>query len=306
MIRIGIADWEEEYVKKLVRYLQKYGNGKWVVSGFTTKEDLLQYREKRMIDVLVCTDKKMLRHNDNGMSGIQLWLSSTKSNLEKIGEQEYVAYRFQSAAEIGRCLDRIIGEYKTDADMTQTWVAIYSPIGRCGKTTLAMEIVNLSTLGRWIYFGLEDYNSFFDSTQKAASLTDELLYFWKERKPEQVLRIIEQTEGFIVTGTSLLDARNITIEDVRWIKTLLNNNQYEGILFDIGSGVLKNLQVLQEFDVVIVPYLCEERALAKKKVFERLLGQQELIEDIERFWFVNMGDQMEINQVKRNLLGGKI
>ncbi len=306
MIRIGVVDWEQEYVKSLVRYLQKYSNGKWVVSGFTSEQDLLRDRGKKMLDILVGTDKEMLKQIGNGISEIQLWLTPVKCNLEKIEDQGYVAYRFQSAAEIGKCIERIISDYKKNTDTDLTWVAMYSPVGRCGKTTFALEITRLETFGRWIYFGLEDYSTFADSAQENTSLTDEFLYYWKERREEKVLQIIEQTAGFIATGSSLLDVKNVTIEDVRWIKKLLTKSQYKGILFDIGSGVLQDLHIFQEFDVVIVPYLCEKSALTKKNGFKNLLEQQEMKEELKRFWFVNMSDQKETNEVKKKLLGGEM
>ncbi len=304
MLRIGVVDCEKDYVKKLVRYLQKYSGGKWLVSGFTNQQDLVNYTDQKALDIVVGTDQKILTNACKGMGEIQLWLKSVACDLEEIQKQVYVAYRFQSALEIAKCIERIIRDYGKNIEEEITWVAMYSPIGRCGKTTLAIEITKEAMSGRWVYLGLEDYNSFENSSNDNAYMTDELFYYWKERKGDNILHIIEETEGFIQTGSSFLDGKDVTIEDVRWLKKLFVKSKYKGILFDIGSGVLHSLHIFQEFDIIIVPYVKEKNALAKKYSFEKLLEENNMMDEMKRFWFVNMGDQSELSKVKSRLLGG--
>lgn len=306
MIRIGVVDCEKEYVKRMVCYLQKYSSGKWVVSGFTSQQDLINYMGKKMLDIVVGTDQGILANACKGKGEIQLWLKSEECDLEEIEEQVYIAYRFQSALEIGKCIERIIRDYEKNIEEEITWVAMYSPIGRCGKTTLALEITKKGMSGRWVYIGLEDYNSFAASSKDNEYMMDELLYYWKERKGDNILHIINQTEGFIETGSSFLDGKDVTAEDVRWLKKLFIKSKYKGVLFDIGSGVLQSLHIFREFDIVIVPYVKEENALVKKCCFEKLLEQHEMKDEMKRFWFVNMGDQNEISKVKEKLLGGDV
>ena len=132
----------------------------------------------------------------------------------------------------------------------------------------------------------------------------EFLYYWKEKKEEKVLQMIEETEGFIPSGRSFLDGKSITEEDIKWIKKIPQKRKYKGILFDIGSGVLQSIYLLQTFDVVIVPYLKDTNALAKKHCFETLLEQYEMLEHLRGFLFVDMGDSGAINKVKERLLEG--
>lgn len=305
-VRIGVIDHETEYVTSLITFLQKYSKGKWDLCGFTNEQALVDFTDKKSLDLLVGTDRKILHRAGMEKDLIRLWLGSGPCDLEEIESKVYMVYRFQSANEIGKRIERVIQGEKKDVEDNMAWVAIYSPVGRCGKTTLALDVVKDGMFGNWLYLGMEDYSSFEDTGNgKRSFIAEQVLYYWKERKGDKLLQLIGQAEGILPTGGFPTDRKQIDQEDMQWLKEVLIPSRYRGIICDIGSGILQDLQMLEVFDAVIVPYVTEERALVKKSHFEKLMEQRELTHILERVWFVNMGVQKEIRDMKNKMFGGE-
>lgn len=301
-VKIGVIDEEKEYVTKLISYLQKYSKGKWDLCAFTNVQALENHLNKRVLDILVGTDKNILEKRRGRNDGICLWLTEQRCDYREETDKLYVVYRFQSAREIGRCIERIIQNERKNVDEDKSLIAIYSPVGRCGKTTMVLDVVTGGRYGKWLYMGLEDYSSFENNNGDKQAMMDEALYYWKERKDDKLLQLMEQSENVLVTGTSFLDGKQINTEDLRWIRILLLKSRYKGIVLDIGSGIIQDFQLFGEFDKVIVPYITDERAMTKIRNFERLFDSQEREEDKKRLCFVDMNK--EIAMVKREIFGG--
>lgn len=299
-IKIGVMDEEKEYVTSLITYLQKYSKGKWDLCAFTNVQSLENHLDKSLLDILVGTDRRILERRCEKKAEVGLWLSDQKCDYREESDKLYVIYRFQSACEIGRCIERIIQNERKSVDEEKAIVAIYSPVGRCGKTTMALDVAGSGRYGKWLYMGLEDYSSFENGNNETTVGMDEALYYWKERREDKLLQIMECADNVLATGTSFMDGKQIDAEDVRWIRSLLLKSRYKGIILDIGSGILQDLQLFQEFDKVVVPYITEKRALVKKRNFERLMDSQDM--DKNLLYFVDM--DKEILKVKKEVFGG--
>lgn len=267
-IKIGVLDKEREYVTKLAAYLQQYGKGKWDLSAFTDEKLLNDFLEKRMLDILVGTDRRSLLNRHGNRDLTRLWLADEKGDYGKKEDNFHTIYRFQSTEEIAKCIAGIVKQQQKCMLGNKQMVALYSPVGRCGKTSLALDVVKNRLYGKWLYVGMEDYSSFVDSSQKVIS--DEFLYYWKEHREEKLQSVLEQVEDVLVTGTSYFDVKQMETEDITWFQAVLQKTDYIGAIFDIGSGVMKSFQMLQAFDVILVPYLEEETARIKKGNFKGL------------------------------------
>lgn len=304
-IKIGVMNDEKEYVLNLIAFLQKYGKEKWELSAFTKEESLKVYLKERTLDLLVATDKSVLANVVEENYLLKVWLTDEKNQEREDIGQWYSIYRFQSASEIGKRIDEIINREINSVWISQSLVAVYSPVGRCGKTTLALEVVKSERYGKWLYFGMEDYSSFYRSQNGEEDVADELLYYWKEQKVEKFLVELEQIEDVIVTGTSFFDSKKIEIQDMNWLKKTLEQSGYRGVIFDIGSGTLQDFQMFKVFDYIIVPYVEEERARIKKENFETLFSLQGMENCEERLVFVDMDKKAEISAVMEKIFGGE-
>ncbi len=301
-VTIGILDIEKDYVMKLTAYLQGYGKGRWDLTAFTQTESVEEYKKRKTLDMLVCSDREQLMQlGDKDCA--KLWLSEEEREGVEKREDIYVVYRFQSAREIGKCMEGVIRQEKKREGDSCPLIALYSPVGRCGKTSLAMKVVKEGTYGKWLYVGMEDYSSF-SIKDSQHLLTDELLFYWKEQREEKILELLEQMGDVVVTGTSYFDLKRITREDMRWFHRVVTNSAYRGVIVDMGIGMLESLQVLEAFSAVIVPYVVNEYADRKREHFENLLAVQGMVSCKEKLQYMNMDNTEEVIEKMDRLFGG--
>lgn len=306
-IKIGVLDSEQEYVTKLSAYLQRYGGMRWEVSAFTNEDTLKSYLQKRKLDVLMGTNQRQLMNVKADDCVARLFLveeSDGENMLEADKEWKkniYVAYRFQSAKKIGQCLEGVIRQEQLVTSMGIPMVAMYSPVGRCGKTSLLLDMVDSGTYGRWIYIGMEDYSSF---VAEDCLGTDEFWYYLKEKKREQLLNYIQEVKGVVGSGTSYFDLRRIDRKDIGWMREVLKDSDYRGVVFDIGSGVLQSVEFLKGFDYWLVPYVEEEIAKRKSENMKRLLECSGMEECYENMICFNIGDTKEVQTIWKKVFGG--
>lgn len=321
-VKIGILDEEKEYVEMLAAYLGRFGKGQWITAAFTDWTVLHSYLRAGRLDILAGTNQEELRKLQQEYDGLTLlWLSDQKNGQSN--RQENMAafrsvYRYQSARLIAVTIQNLVEQRCLTLELDRQMVAIYSPVGRCGKTSLALEVVRNETYGKWLYIGMEDYSSFpvvadneeipaAQDTIRGVKYTigmEDFLYYLKERQDEKILTLIEQSDGVIPSGRLLFDTRQITKEDMLWIRNILRHSGFCGVVFDIGTGVLQDYEIFTVFDYLLIPYLPEEAALIKKENFERGLDWAGAAFMKEKILYVNMEDRKQVVEVMKTIFKG--
>ena len=303
-VRIGVMDKEIRYVERLSAYLNRYGSNAWNVAAFTDEGILEKYMEERRVDLLVATGgeelKKLHRKYpersyvilseeavDNGLSGIS-------------GQNVLFIYRYQSAKIIGECIKDFMECAGLTINSSKVRVVLHSPVGRCGKSTLAKEFVSLGVGGKWLYVGMEDYGG----TGAGESTGDDFLYYMKERREEEVLGIISNCEGIISSPFSMFDVRRVSREDMEWFFDVFEKEKnYRGVLFDMGTALIENYNLMLVFDYVVVPFINGGNSLSKKRHFEELINAYELNELMEKMHFIDMNSEISsMEKLKKILL----
>lgn len=296
MIRIGILDKEDGYVRKLAAYLNRYGKGKWNIAAFTDWELLKCYMEKRRLDIIAGTREEDLKELQKIHREISiLWLRDDKEEegLKKTDIRSYSVFRFQSAKAIGEHTREMINQMGICNQSVKKMVAMYSPVNRCGKTELALNLVKSRRYGRWLYIGMEDY-SFFEM-DKEEERAEAFLFFIKERQKEKLLSLLAEGFDVIVSVFSPFDLKQIERDDIKWlIEILRNHSVYSGVIFDFGTGILQDFNIFLLFDCLLVPYLSEEKSIAKKEKLKQLLQAYGLEAVMEGMGFLNMEKEEEV------------
>ena len=279
MIRVGIMDKEELYVGKLAAYLNRRNKGKIQCNAYTEEDKLLTGIDRQGFQVVLSTEKKLLEQITRQQEKICcVWLTETEEK-----DRMYCICRYQSGTVIMETLNRILDREGLCMGQDRKVIAVYSPIGRCGKTTLLLDYVGSCTDSQWLYIGMEDYGAV------EGQMADTLLYYTKERRREKVLEQIEGCSGKIVSPFSPFDSKTVNREDMIWLSELLKQQtRYQGILFDIGTGVLEEIGVLTVFDQVIVPYLPGEISDRKREHFVQLVKAYGMEEWLEQVGFLDM------------------
>lgn len=325
MIKIGILDKETQYVTRLSAYLNRYGKGMWSVSAFTETDSLAKYMSDKFIDVLVLTNKEaLLKIKDQYGDRCYIWLADEREH-RSVGPSEqriYMVYRYQSAKHIGETLKDIVEYLGMLTQASKKNVVIYSPVGRCGKTTLATSFVT-ETLGeKWLYVGMEDYGG--SSMYREAGESnrrnekdvrevmymdilgdgdaENFVYYLKERDERAMLAIMSKCGGMIPSAFSLFDTRLVSREDIKWFFEVFEKAlEYKGVIFDMGTGILSDINVLSEFKYIIVPYINDSISMAKRMQFEEIIQAYELSEMMDRVKYIDMSGGMPVEELKRLL-----
>lgn len=307
-LRIGILDDEREYVENLSAYLGRFGKGRWMTAAFTDQEILRSYLKGKRLDLIAGTSVGELKKLQAEYSGLTfLWLSDQREVKEKDISFQFV-YRFQSAQVIGATIENMVNQAQMSGRREKAMVAVYSPVGRCGKTAMALRVAGDESYGRWLYIGMEDYSSFpfqQESTDNMGDTADadNFIYYLKERQAEKLLAFVEKSAGRIASGWSVFDRKQINAEDMAWLKNALRDSGYHGTVCDIGTGVLQSFDIFFLFDYILVPYLKEEKALIKKNNFESLIKLYEL--DDEKIRYINMENKQEVMEQMDEVFRGE-
>lgn len=300
-VRIGIFDEEEAYAGKLSAYLNRMGNGSWNVAAFTDKKAMEEYASRKKPDILAGTDMELLKKLKGQQNSIYIiWLKEKEEENRIHSSQDNMGItsicRYNSAKIIGKIIGEAAAKILTSKDTKKPVVAIYSPVGRCGKTSLALNIVKNENFGKWLYIGMEDYSYLREGRMESTDL-DSFLYFVKERNQEKIHFLLQGGQGIIPSAFSPFDTKQINETDIKWLIDVLQQMEMcSGILFDMGTGVLQELGWLSFFDYILVPFLSEEASMGKRRQFEKLVDAYELEEVKEKMRFLNMEDEREVSE----------
>lgn len=300
-IRIGIFDEEESYAGKMSAYLNRMGKGKWNAVAFTDEEAMEKYVEKRHLHILAGTDIEVLRNQKKRHKDTHIiWLREKEIPLKDNNTDIVSVCRYAGAKTIGETIGETAARLLTDTKSQKPLVAVYSPIGRCGKTALALHIVRNERFGKWLYIGMEDYGFLegkADSTGLDHISSDNFLYYVKERNQEKLHFLFNSEQRIIPSAFSPFDTKQINEADLKWLFAILQQMEmYSGIIFDIGTGILQNLEWLVLFDYILVPFLPEEGSMGKMEHFKDLVAAHDLEGLREKMEFLNMGDKSGVEE----------
>lgn len=310
-VKIGLYDEERSYAEKLSAYLNRKGNGKWIVSAYTNETLLERDAKETQIDMISGTNRQVLYKIRESHRKIPLlWLRETNKAFSGAPEEFPSVYRYQSAAAIAQALEEMVNTFMVHEKNKIPIAAVYSPVGRCGKTSLAMHLVKQGQYGRWLYIGMEDYSFLWARVKEPEDVmfseTDSFLYYIKEQNDEQLSLLMRESQGIIPSAFSPFDTKCLEKEDFQWLLEWLQGMEgYAGFIFDFGTGVMSEISILTLFDYIIVPFVQQEKELQKLEQFNDLINAYGLSGLNNRLLYVNMESEKEQNMILEKIGGGR-
>ncbi|MDO5154356.1 MAG: hypothetical protein Q4D51_00180 [Eubacteriales bacterium] len=309
-IRVCIYDKEEPFAKSLAALLNRYGEGKYKVIAFTDQKLLKEHMQQRTFHIFISSDMQLIREVKQQMPQIYLlWLREKEDEelpeIRKNISTWNMISKYAGAKKICHVVEQTTSKLVCAVGVERPVVAIYSPVGRCGKTEFALSLASKGAKREWLYIGLEDYGAVLnqDVVLQSYEWEDEFLYHIKERDEEKLKDLIERCQGVIPSLFSPFDGKQLNREDWAWIVDVMQKQTcYWGTIFDIGTGILQDLDWLNFFDAILVPYVAE--ADEKKEKFIRIIqayGQDEILEKVI---FLNMKDKESVRKQKEKMQYG--
>lgn len=258
---IGLAGAETSFLHRLMDY----------VNGRGEAEAFLCTREDRLQDEIVRKEPSVIFCMEDFAKEMEYTVQ--RVNFISDSDRKDGIYQYQSAGALYREMRRYIWKEvpkRMAADQEQQIIAVYSPLGRSGKTSFALAYAREHS---FFYIGMEEYGI---ATNDFCS-EGGLLYHIKNRKNDILSCLsgmMEDWEGVRVMGSPVLftDIRQLTGEDFAWfLGELRSQKDMPSVIMDFGSNCLVQLEILDLFDQVYVPILSGVTEERKLRQFKALL-----------------------------------
>ncbi len=293
--KVVLYDKEQEFVLALMNYLNRGTQVPVLSMAFTKEDEMLVYLTAHKVDLIV-TEVLPVTIKDSVNRTTPILYSYISENSEESNERvigSYRIFKYSPASEYIRVMLRIFSEEGNTSQSAGNGIciAVYSPIGRSGKTILAQALCRYySGQGqrkKSIYLGLEEYGVLGYENHRM----EELLYFIKQRASNISMKIKSlamEVQGYdsIPSAISYRELKELNSEDFQWLLTALcQEGIYDYIVADIGSASLSGVDLLQEFDVVYLPYLQDSDSEQKWKSFCESLMQRDWKREAMERWY---------------------
>lgn len=259
--RVGLLDCDTEYQKALMEYLNLRAAKNVQLFVFSRAELLEQFLLTNVLSLLLVGDEFA------GMRAECPVVVLTKYR-EYATFPQYI-FRYQSAELLLNNLLQLLSQDEKQEVGTGLFLAVYSPLGRCGKTTYARWLC--TQYASSLYVNWEG----FSDAEKDRELGSQFLYCIKSRN-ESCFSLFEDEKPFeIVAPCGFQDIRQIEEKDLKWFREGLEKRKiYDCIVFDIGPTVLMDFSLFRQFDRVLIPILSDAVSKGKIRDFERMLRQE--------------------------------
>ena len=294
--KVGLCDSDLEYTTTLMEYAcgrPDFGISFAVFSGMTA---IGEYLIEGHLDLIVTDDLMGCDVTEGGytyMSVQTIQFSEYRESDDGWQVKETIdryIYKYQKASNICQLLRDILAAGKEKGTKVSETIAVYSPLGRCGKTRLAKALAMDDEVRGGLYIAMEDIGI------NGARLANDILYLLKSGSPDLMERLNEEItneEGVYILrlSSSFVDTRDVTPDDVISLqKSLLGLGRFSTLVFDIGTAATSDLRILNCFDRLYMPVLRDNLSALKVETFMSYLSSIGLRNIITRLVPVDVPD----------------
>ena len=296
MAFLALYDTEAAYTVQLARFLGAQRSFPFEVRAFTEKEKLRQFLTMHTADLLLIAESDYTEDMVSLPASLTVILREGTGNPACSGLPGVTKY--QSGPELVREILRngpsgTPSLFASGSPGGPPLISIFSPVGRCGKSLLALALGLLLARSRpTLLISFDRYCGFpfLAAPQDAPTLSDLLCYI-REEEETSLRRILAAERDW--HGLTFLPpvrvARDIPDADGDEIRSLLSavrrSGQFETVLADFGSDVPDALSLLSDSKQIYMPVPDDPVSACKTDCFEhqlRLAGREDLLARITK------------------------
>ncbi|NLD48941.1 MAG: AAA family ATPase [Clostridiaceae bacterium] len=289
-LNLVIADMDEAYTESIVNYLMASHSQRFQVSSFTKKEllyDFLVNDSKKTDILLICPEFYCdSLPKDKITSIIFLAVGRLSEDVSDCG----VVNKYQHGEKLINEVLNLFSEKCKNISLNSTGskvtkaVAVYSPVGGSGKTTLstcmAKQCAKQGLQVFYLNFESMQSTTFFMDSKGGQSLS-EILFYLKGKNKNLQLKIEgtrltdkESNVHFFLPPDSMFELEEVEPEEIKkLISELKAMGQYDIIFVDMSSELSKrNLAIMEACDEIILVFPQDAVACVKADIFEKELG----------------------------------
>lgn len=283
---LAICDLEVTYASQFMEHMNHRKNLPFEVRAFTDLHSLDQFVQKTAIEILLISERAMLGLNLDMKQwkigqvivlgeGMKSTTSVTYPTVSKYQSSDSVIREVMAVYAAKSKAKKEIPIMKKDAKV----IGIYSPVGRCLKTSLALTMGELLAKERGtLYINLESYAGFEQlfHVNYQRTLSDAIYYLRKdnENMVHRINGIVQTVEhlDYLPPAPFPQDIASVTSKEwIRFLEILRYDSTYELVVLDIGENIDNVYAVLEQCDVIFMPMKNDLISGAKITQFEKIL-----------------------------------
>ena len=287
---LAVCDSETEYAYGLVDYLNLRKGFPFEVQVFTSAESLYSFALRHPLSVALVAQKDYEKEMEE-LPIEQIFLLGEQREGTK--DMERFIWKYQSCEKIVRELlewiarEGVVGR-PIAGGKEMKLVGIYSPVGKCLKTSYAFVLGQLlSKKHKVLYLNLECYSGLGQLLKKDfATDMSELLYYLHNTPDKLAYRLgsmVERVGGLDILPPfgSYLDFVSVSSEEwIHLLKEIERGSEYEYVLLDLSDGVQGLFDVLRLCNIIYTLGREDGFALAKIEQYKQVLEEC----DYEDIW----------------------
>ncbi|MBQ3104254.1 MAG: hypothetical protein IJC59_00105 [Lachnospiraceae bacterium] len=278
---LAVCDSEAGYACQLVDYLTTKQSFPFQVQVFTSPQTLEEYAAKKPLAVALVSERdyreEMCRLPISHVIILEEGAGRKIPNLKTLNKYQSIELLVKELLDWVSC-EGILGRPVSKGTQMKL-IGIYSPIGRCLKTSFSFVLGQLlSKKHKVLYLNLESYSGLGRLLEREFSenLSD-LLYYLQNTKDKFAYRMggmVEQAGGldYLPPFHSYLDMVSVTGEEWReLLEEIERSSEYEYMILDLSDGIQGLFDILRLCDFVYTITGEDGFAMAKTAQYEEIL-----------------------------------
>lgn len=288
---IVIAHPEEDYARRFADYANEHNLFPLKAAAFSDKGKLKRFEKSNPVCVKIIP--KEWSSGENESSGEKGRPKCLYFSEEETEEKMYV-YRYQAADFMADKICEAAGikklQRKTITGEKTKLIGIYSPVGRCLKTSFSMTLGQmLSSRYKVLYLNFENYSGLGNvmGYSKPVDMADILYYFLNlnEEFGEKMEEVMVKVGGMdmVPPAMSFLDIESISEEEWdSFFDAITERGNYDYIILDLSDYVKGLYRILQKCSLIYTFAPSDGLAMAKVEQYEKLLDTLHYNDILER------------------------
>ena len=277
---MAVYDADSRYADRLAEFVNQRSQVPFQVVAFTSLEKLKEFAAREKIDLLLAGSGVEKEQLDGIPAAQVVWLS--ENGVAEEGEA--VVYKYQASDDL---LREVMSWYRpqeipvlmTAAGRRSRITGVYSPIGRCGKTSFALTLGQILAKKRaCLYLNLEAYSGFeYLMERKFEQTLGDLLYYLRLGSDQLVTKMGSMVQSinnldYLPPVLSMEDIQSTTAEEwIRLLQQIIDYSNYDVIILDLGDSVSQLYQLLEQCTRIYMPIRADPVSQAKIQQFEHTL-----------------------------------
>lgn len=292
---IAVYDVDPVYAQRFADVVNQKEKVPFEVIPFTTLEKLKEYGKDNSVEILLISNSVPKEQVEEIKAGSVVTLA--EGEVVNAQDSYPSVYKYQAADSVIREVMACYCEQPMENPLVMTGrrsrvLSVYSPIGRCLKTSLALTLgQQLVKEGTVLYIGLEEFSGFskFIDGQCKSDFSDVLYFFRQGNLDIMRLRSLAYTwkeMDYLPPVRYPEDLEQLTGEEAgTLVEKLAAEMGYHYIIVDVGRPGRNLLPILECCDVIYMPVKEDGVSSSKLEEFEEYLditGHQPMREKIRR------------------------